>query len=61
MKKRVHKKTILRDGKEETIVTEDAHITQDDEGPEELRDSMQNIIEEFLSPDNQGNPALTDQ
>ena len=61
MKKRVHKKTIIRDGKEETIVTEDAHITQDDEGPEELRDSMQHIIEQFLSPDQQATPAITEQ
>jgi len=51
MRKQVHKKTIIRDGKEETIVTEDTHVEQDNEGPEELRDSMQNIIDQFLEGD----------
>ena len=48
MKKQVHKKTIIRDGKEETIVTEDTHIVQDNEGPEELQESMQEIIDQFV-------------
>jgi hypothetical protein len=48
MKKQVHKKTIIRDGKEETIVTEDTHVEQDNEGPEELQDDMQKIINQFM-------------
>jgi len=48
MKKQAHKKTIIKDGKEETIVTEDTHIAQDNEGPEELRDSMQQLIDQFM-------------
>lgn len=48
MKKQVHKKTIIRDGKEEVLVTEDTHIEQDNEGPEELRDSMQQVIDQFM-------------
>ena len=48
MRKQVHKKTIIRDGKEETIVTEDTHVQQDNEGPEELQGSMQEIIDQFM-------------
>lgn len=48
MKKQVHKKTIIRDGKEETVVTEDTHAEQDNDGPEELQDSMQQIIDQFM-------------
>lgn len=48
MKKQVHKKTIIRDGKEETIVTEDTHIEQDNEGPEELRESIQQVLDQFM-------------
>ena len=66
MKKQIHKKTIIRDGKEETIVTEDTHVEQDNEGPEELRDSMQQIIDQFMEgtaqmggeEDGGSNPAL---
>ena len=48
LKKQVHKKTVIRDGKEETIVTEDTHVEQDNEGPEELQESVQNIIDQFM-------------
>ena len=49
MKKQIHKKTIIRDGKEETVVTEDTHVEQDSDGPPELRDSMQTIIDQFIA------------
>ena len=49
MKKQIHKRTIIRDGKEETVVTEDTQIDQDNEGPEELKDSMNEIIEQFMT------------
>ena len=58
MKKQVHKKTIIRDGKEETIVTEDTHVEQDDDGPEELRDSMQQAIDQFMEG---GGPNVSQQ
>lgn len=48
MKKEIRKKKILRDGKEETIITEDVHMVQDEEEPEELRDSVQMIIDQFM-------------
>jgi len=39
---------MLRDGREETVVTEDTHVEQDNEGPEELRESMQQAIDQFM-------------
>ena len=49
MKKEVHKKTVIKpDGQEETIIKEDSQIHQDSEPPEELRESMQQIINEFM-------------
>jgi hypothetical protein len=48
LKKQVHKKTVIRDGKEETIVTEDTHVEQDNEGPDELREDMQRVVDDFM-------------
>ncbi|XP_074648660.1 uncharacterized protein LOC141904097 isoform X4 [Tubulanus polymorphus] len=49
MKKKVHKKTVVRDdGCEETYIHEDTHISSDNEGPDELRDSIQEIIGNFM-------------
>ena len=48
MEKQVHKKTVIRDGKEETIITEDTHVEQDNEGPEELRENMQRVVDDFM-------------
>ena len=38
MKKPVHQKTTIRDGKAKVIVTGDTHIEQDNTGPEELQE-----------------------
>lgn len=48
MKKRIHKKVIIRDGKEETIVNEESHVEQPDDAPQELRNSMQQVIDQFM-------------
>ena len=48
MKKKVHKKTTVRDGKEETIVTTDTHVEHDDKGPEDLQAAMKEIIDNFV-------------
>ncbi|WAQ95643.1 hypothetical protein MAR_028333 [Mya arenaria] len=48
MKKEIHTKTVLKDGEEQTFVHEDKHVEQDPNAPEELRDSMQQIIDEFM-------------
>ncbi|KAK7506469.1 hypothetical protein BaRGS_00002581 [Batillaria attramentaria] len=52
MKKEVHKRTMIHpDGQEETTIREDSQIHQDSEPPEELRDSMQQIINQFMEQD----------
>ena len=51
LRKQIHKKTIIRDGQEETLVTEDTHIEQDSEAPEELRESVQEVIDRFMEVD----------
>ncbi len=48
MKKQIHKKTIIKDGQEETIVTEDTHVEQDNETPDDIRESVQGIIDDFM-------------
>lgn len=48
MKKKVHKKTTVKDGKEETIVTTDTHVEHDDKGPEDLQAAMKEIIDNFV-------------
>ena len=48
MRKQIHKKTIIKDGQEETIVTEDTHVEQDTETPEDIQQSVQGIIDEFV-------------
>lgn len=44
----MHKKTVIRDGREETVVTEDTHVEQDNEGPPELQDSLQGMIDNIM-------------
>ena len=51
MRKQVHKKTVIRDGQEETLVTEDTRVERDTEGPEELRESVQQVIDRFMEVD----------
>lgn len=49
MKKEIHRRTLIgADGKEQTSVMEDSQIQQDAEPPEELRESMQQIIDQFM-------------
>jgi len=48
LRKQVHKKTVIRDGQEETLVTEDTRIEQDNDGPEELRESVRDVIDKFM-------------
>ncbi|KAH9512853.1 hypothetical protein Btru_036761 [Bulinus truncatus] len=54
MKKEVHKKTTIGlDGQEHTTIQEDSQVQQDNEPPEELRESMQEIINQFMESDPQ--------
>ena len=48
MKKQVHKKTVMRNGEEETVIIEDIQVEQDSEAPEELQESMHSIIDQFM-------------
>jgi len=48
VRKQVHKKTVIRDGQEETLVTEDTRVEQDSDGPDELRDSVRDVIDRFM-------------
>lgn len=51
LSKRVHRKTVIRDGQEETIVTEDTLVEHDFDGPEELRESVNEVIQKFMEGD----------
>ncbi|XP_076460003.1 uncharacterized protein LOC143293050 isoform X8 [Babylonia areolata] len=49
MRKEVHQKTTIRpDGQEETVIREDSQIHQDSEPPEDLRKSMEEIMQHFM-------------
>ena len=48
MKKEIHTKTVLRDGQEQTFFSEDSQVKTDPNAPDELRESMQQIIDEFM-------------
>lgn len=48
MKKEIHKKTYIRDGRDETFIQEESRVEQQNETPEELRESMQQIIDQFM-------------
>ncbi|XP_061181777.1 ankyrin-2-like [Saccostrea echinata] len=56
MKKEIHTRTMLEDGKEKTYVHEEAQIEQEEDPPEELKESMQQIIDQFMET-----PAQPDQ
>lgn len=58
LRKQIHKKTIVHDGKEETVVTEDTQIEQDPNAPIELTESVQELIHQFL--DSNGEPGSAD-
>jgi len=60
MTKTIHRKTVLRDGKEETEVTEDTFVEQDNIAPEELQSSLQKVIDQFVEgSDDLGNLPVT--
>ena len=60
MKKEIHTKTVLKDGQEETIVQEDSQVEEDPNAPEELRESMQQIIDEFMGSPTEHKKPLED-
>jgi hypothetical protein len=48
LRKQIHRKTVVRDGLEETVVTEETQVVQDNDGPEELRQSVKEVIDRFM-------------
>ena len=48
LRQRIHKKTVVSGGMEETVITEDTQVIQDCHSPEELRDTVQQIIGKFV-------------
>ena len=48
LRRHIHKKTIVQGDKEETIVTETTHVEQDSEPPEDLSESIQEVIDQFM-------------
>lgn len=56
MKKEIHTRTVMKDSREQTFVHEEAQIEQEEDTPEELKDSMQQIIDQFME-----SPAQPDQ
>lgn len=62
MKKEIHTTTVLKDGEEQTFVHEDSKVETDPNAPEELRESMQQIIDEFMgSPTESQKPIQPDE
>lgn len=49
LRRHIHKRTIYRGEKEETQITETTHVEQDEKTPEELKDSIQNVVDQFLA------------
>lgn len=50
LRKQIHKKTVIRDGHEETIVTENTQVEQDCDDPEQLHDTVKDVIDRFMAP-----------
>jgi len=58
MKKEIHTRTVLKDGQEQTYVDEDSQVETDPNAPEELRESMQQIIDEFMGSPTEAHKTL---
>ena len=48
LRKEIRKQKVLIDGREETIVTEDVQLVQDHEEPDQLKDSVQSVVNQFM-------------
>ena len=47
LKKEIRRQRVLRDGREETIITEDIHVVQDDETSPDIDAAMHRVIDQF--------------
>lgn len=48
LKKQVHKRTVVEPGREETVVVNKTRVERSDDEPEELRDSIGDVIRELV-------------
>jgi len=58
LKKEIRRQRVLRDGKEETVITEDVHVIQDDETTPELDAAMQNVVDQFVGRSHSGESSV---
>ena len=58
LKKEIRRQRVLRDGKEETIITEDIHVVQEDETSPDLDEAMHNIVDQFVGRSHSGESSV---
>jgi len=58
LKKEIRRQRVLRDGKEETVITEDIHVIQEDETSPDLDAAMQNVVDQFTGHSHSGESSV---
>jgi len=58
LKKEIRRQRVLRDGKEETIITEDIHVVQEDETSRDLDEAVDNIVDQFVGRSHSGESSV---
>jgi len=58
LKKEIRRQRVLRDGKEETVITEDIHVVQEDETSPDLDAAMQNVVDQFVGHSHSGESSV---
>lgn len=58
LKKEIRRQRVLRDGKEETVITEDIHVVQEDETSPELDAAMHEVVDQFTGRSHSGQSSV---
>ena len=58
LKKEIRRQRVLRDGREETIITEDIHVVQDDETSPDIDAAMHRVIDQFTGRSHSGESSV---
>lgn len=58
LKKEIRRQRVLRDGKEETIITEDIHVVQEDETSPDLDAAVHDIVDQFAGRSHSGESSV---
>ena len=58
LKKEIRRQRVLKDGKEETVITEDIHVIQEDETSPDLDAAMQNVVDQFVGHSHSGESSV---